>query len=609
MAADASTLSPLDAAFLYLETPTQPLHVGCVALLEAPVPFDDLLGLFEERLLRLRRYRQRPVRPVLDLGLPSWEDARDFDPRRHVRRVAVPPPGDDEALHELVDSLFATNLDPALPLWEAYLIEGLRGGKAALLFKIHHCMIDGVSGAQLLEALTDAVEPPPGTPAPTLPPPRGRQPGPLERLVGLLDPSGPRARLQAVREVLRTIGSFVATPPSRLPFNGALSGRRQIVWTSFPMEEVLAIRGAMRCKVNDVVLAVIAGALRHYLGARGVAPDAMTVRTLVPVSVRPPSDHLTLGNLVAAMFPQLPVALADPLARLRTIAREMSELKERGQARASVFFLNLVGQLPALVEALMGRLVAAEAVVNTVCTNVPGPPGRRTLLGRRVLEVHPLVPLFQGIGLEFAILSYGGRLSITAAADPSLVPDARRIADALTASFAELRAAALETSPPAEVVRAPSRVGDLMTRELLAVSPANTFADAWQVMREARIRHLPVVDGELRLVGLVTQRDLLGHAPSDLEQPREDERLMALARVHIGDLMETHLSTATPDEPLAVAGRRMLDAKIGCLPVVTGDGRLVGILTESDFVRCTTALAAEVMRPNAVRDAAATARS
>src|SRR5262245_38671197 len=183
MAAEAKTLSPLDAAFLYFETPTQPLHVGCLAVLEAPIPFDELIALFEERLLGLRRYRQRPIRPALDLGLPNWQDARDFDPRRHVRRVAVPPPGDEIALHELVDSLFAASLDPGLPLWETYLIEGLRGGRTALLFKVHHCMIDGVSGAQILEALTDASEHPPAAAStPLLPVPRRHAPGPIERL-------------------------------------------------------------------------------------------------------------------------------------------------------------------------------------------------------------------------------------------------------------------------------------------------------------------------------------------------------------------------------------------------------------------------------------------
>jgi len=596
MGTEPSTLSPLDAAFLYFETPTQPLHVGCVALLDAPVPFDELMQLFDERLLRFRRYRQRPVRPTLDLGLPSWEDADDFDPRRHVRRVAVPPPGDDEALHELVDTLFATALDPGLPLWESYLIEGLPGGRAALLLKIHHCMIDGMSGAQLLEVLTDPEDPQasPGPP-PTLPVARRRKPGPFERLVELLDPSRPRAQIQNLREVLRSIGTFVTSPSSRLPFNGSLTGRRRIVWSSFAMADVLAIRGAVGCKVNDVVLAVVTGALRDYLIGRGVAPESMAVRTLVPVNVRASSDRLTFGNLIAAMFPRLPVSVADPLERLREVTREMNELKERGQARASAFLMSVVGQLPAPVEALLGRLFSGQSVVNTVCTNVPGPLGRRTLCGRRVLEIHPVVPLFEAMGLEFAILSYGGRLSITAAADPGLVPDAGAIAPALTTAFRELQKATLGAIPAIPAVpRTILQVGDLMTRQLLAVSAQDSFADAWQIMREARIRHLPVVDREMRLIGLVTHRDLVGHAPSDLEESREHERVAALAGVHVGDIMETHLSTASPDDPLLDAGRRMLQGKIGCLPVVGGGGRLVGIITESDFVRWTTTLAAEL---------------
>jgi CBS domain-containing protein len=361
------------------------------------------------------------------------------------------------------------------------------------------------------------------------------------------------------------------------------------------MPEVLAVRGAVGCKVNDVVLATIAGALRLYLLRRGLPTEALNVRALVPVSVRRADERLTFGNLVAAMFPSLPVAVADPRARLLSIAREMNALKERGQARASALFVSLMGQIPAPLEALLGRLFATQGLVNTVCTNVPGPPGQRTLLGRRVLEIHPVVPLFQAMGLEFAILSYGGRLSITAAADPGLMPDARTIGPALVESFQALAAATLGTPEPAAAPGpAPLRVGDLMTRQILAVSPQDSFADAWQIMREARIRHLPVVDRETHLIGLVTHRDLVGHAPSDLIDAREDERIAALARVHIGDIMETHLSTAAPDEPLARAGRRMLEAKIGCLPVVASDGRLLGILTESDFVRWTTLLAGDV---------------
>jgi WS/DGAT/MGAT family acyltransferase len=148
-------LSPLDAAFLYFEKPQQRMHVGCLALLDGPIPFDGFVRAMEERLGRIERYRERPVRPLLDLDWPRWEVEPGFEIRRHLRHVAVPPPGGEAELHELVDSLFATRIDPRHPLWETYLVDGLAGGRSAVLCKIHHSMVDGVSGAQLLEAMAD----------------------------------------------------------------------------------------------------------------------------------------------------------------------------------------------------------------------------------------------------------------------------------------------------------------------------------------------------------------------------------------------------------------------------------------------------------------------
>src|SRR5690349_5340644 len=151
----ARTLSPLDAAFLYWEKPQQRMHVGCVALLDGPIAYAAFAAAMEDRLGRIPRYRERPVRPVLDLGWPRWEVDPTFSVRRHLRHVAVPPPGGDAELHALVDELFATRLDPRHPLWETYLIDGLAGGRSALLCKVHHAMVDGVSGAQVLEAMAD----------------------------------------------------------------------------------------------------------------------------------------------------------------------------------------------------------------------------------------------------------------------------------------------------------------------------------------------------------------------------------------------------------------------------------------------------------------------
>ncbi len=616
-------LSPLDAAFLYLERPNQLLHVGCIAELEGRVDPARLVERIEERICSLPLYRQRPVRAVLDLDRPTWEDDPAFDVRRHVRHLAVPPPGDEAAMHALFDQLLSAPLDPNHPLWEIYLVDGLPGGRAAMLWKVHHCMIDGVSGAQVLALATDpapgalaSVEPAPlpsasGTASPHSPAPTaGSVAGAIRTALGsALHPSAAAARARDALEAMTTVGRLLFEPNSALPFNGPLTDRRRLVWASFPLDDVLAMRGTAGCKVNDVVLAIVAGALHRYLEERGVATRGIRVRALVPVSTRAEAERLSLGNLVTAMMPMLPVGATDPLERLRLVTAEMAALKERGQARASGLLVDLMGALPAPLEAALGRLVPERPLANTVCTNVPGPREERWLLGRRLLGIHPMVPLFQGMGLEFAVMSYAGRISIAATADAKLVPDPQSIAAALRSSFEELSAAVQASSRaepeaaahPAGVLVAsvgpqaasPGRprvalVGDLMTRDVSVVRASDSLLFAYRIMRRRRIRHLPVVDADHHVVGVITQRDLLAAQSSSLGLGGEEALVRVLARSEASDVMETHVSTARADEPAAEAGRRMLRHKIGCLPVVTRVGVLAGIVTAEDFLRWAT---------------------
>jgi CBS-domain-containing membrane protein len=228
-------------------------------------------------------------------------------------------------------------------------------------------------------------------------------------------------------------------------------------------------------------------------------------------------------------------------------------------------------------------------LVHTVCTNIPGPRETRYVLGERVLEIHPIVPLAASIGLGFAIFSYDGKLSIAATADAGLVPDADRLPEALNASAEELRASLALADAPARV-RAADRttVADLMTREVTVLAARDSLAHAWEVMHQKRIRHLPVVGRHERLIGLVTQRDLLAAAQSSLSFRTEAERVRLLGLARAEDVMETHLSTARPDESAAEVGLRMVRHKIGCLPVVDDSGRLGGIITEEDFLRWAT---------------------
>ena len=578
----AKRLSALDASFLYWEKPHQRMHVGCVALLEGALPFADFAAAMEERLGAIPRYRERPVRPLLDLDWPRWELDPTFEVRRHLRHVAVPAPGGERELHALVDELFATRLDPRRPLWETYLIDGLSGGRSALLCKVHHAMIDGVSGAQVLEAMAD--------PAPQGPPHSSPHATPPRSLLEALRPAALVARARDMAGAVGIVGSMLLESVPALPWNGPITDARRIVWTSFPLDDFLTMRGAAGCKVNDVVLAVIAGALRRYLEARGATPATIRPRTMVPVSMRAAGDHMTLGNLVASMFPHLPIDVADPVERLRVVAEEMRTLKEQGQPRAAGLAMQLVGRLPAPVNALLGRLAPSTPPINTVCTNVPGPREARNLLGRRILEVHPIVPLFQGVGLEFAIMSYAGQLSISAAVEPRLVPDAADIPGHLQAAAEELHAALTAGEPREPARRAPGiTVGDLMTTAVAAIAPGDSLARAYALMRVRRIRHLPVVTGDGRLAGLVTHRDLLAASSSSLKVPDEADRVRLLGFARAGDVMETHVSVAAPDDPAVLAGERMIRHKIGCLPVVGTDGRLAGIVTEEDFVRWATA--------------------
>jgi WS/DGAT/MGAT family acyltransferase len=573
-------LSALDSAFLFFERPRQPLHVGCVVELDGAIEFPKLVELFRARIDTLPRLRQRPVRSTLDLRAPSWQDDPSFAIPHHVHRTSLPAPGGPAELHEVVDSLFSVPLSPERPLWEIYLIEGLAGGRSALLWKVHHCMIDGASGVQLLTLCTDPDSPPRpvDTPGPARRPAR---PAGAFAASSLGDVGG------SLLELASIVSSMAFTPVSPLPFHGSLGERRRLVWSTFPLSDLLAIRGAVDCKVNDVILAIVAGALRRYLGGRGVSLNDLHVRVGVPVSVRGEEDREALGNMVTAMFPVLPVGTADPTRRLEQVVRETASLKRRGQPRATALALAAAGFLPAPVQALLGRLAPDRTMLSTVVTNVPGPVDRRSVLGRRIEAIHPMVPLAQGMGLEFAVLSYGGRVSIAATADADLVSDVELMAAALTDAEAELRDAVL--SPALRSAPLPSVAGmairELMRRDVVTVTRDDSLLDAYRLMKTKGIRHLPVLDGRRRLVGIVTHRDIMAAAKSSLDAEQEMARIHVLGCAVVSEIMEIHVSTAHVNEPAADVAQRLVRQKIGCVPVVDESNGLLGIVTTADFVR------------------------
>jgi WS/DGAT/MGAT family acyltransferase len=454
-------MTALDAAFFNLERTGQLLHVGSVSIAEAPLDFTRLVDDVASRLHLIPRYTQRVVPVPFGLAHPTWEPMPGFDVRQHVVRHQLRAPGDLGQLARLVSRLFARPLDRDRPLWELHQIDGVEGDRSALFGKVHHCMIDGVSGVQLMGVLFDPsprpAPPPPAPPATTVPalPSASRQmwrglrdgtAAVVERGRALADllakPEEAMAELrrtgEAVGEVLRVLLERV--PPT--PFNGHVSILRRVLWRTVPLHELKSIKNRLGGTVNDAVLATIAGALRRYLEGAGLNPDRVELRAMCPVNVRSADEHLALGNRISMMVAPLPVGIYDPVERYRQVRAAMAQIKASGESQRMTRILDLMTLLPPALQTAAGWLQVQSAPVNTICTNVPGPPVSLYAQGIRIETMIPQVPLAQGIGLAFAMLSYADSLTIGVTLDPALIRDGERIVDCIGDSFEELCAIA-----------------------------------------------------------------------------------------------------------------------------------------------------------------------
>ncbi len=465
--ANTDRLTGLDSSFLHLERDSAHMHVAGVSVFSGAAPtYDELLEAIESRLHLVPRYRQRLAFVPLGQGRPVWVDDPHFNLRYHVRHTALPRPGGEGELKRLAGRVFSQALDRGRPLWELWLVEGLAGGRFAVLSKTHHALVDGISGVDIATVLFDASP----DPLPAAPPDHEWVARPLPSRAQLLADAlleratvpaevvrgvratmrGPRTVAKSAGKALGSVGALAwtglqAAPPT--PFNVRIGPHRRFTWVRADLGRFKSIKNSLGGTVNDVVLAVVAGALGNYMRLHGMSTEGVGVKAMVPVSVRADIERGALGNRVAAMWATLPVGVTDPVRRLHTISEAMVGVKQSGQAVGAEILTAMSGFAPPTIMAQAARLQARQRFFNLVVTNVPGPQFPLYLLGRELESIFPMVPLAENTALGIAILSYNGQLNFGLVGDYDALADLEVLADELRSAIEELAAAAGAPGP------------------------------------------------------------------------------------------------------------------------------------------------------------------
>jgi WS/DGAT/MGAT family acyltransferase len=471
-------MSGMDAAFLYMETPTTPMHVVGVLVLE-PTAASGPFGLaavtqaLRERLHLIPPLRRRIVTPPGAIDHPLWIEDPDFDLANHIRVAPLPAPVGWSELEEYVGEVAGRLLDRRRPLWEMWIIEGLEGGRVGLVTKLHHSMMDGGAGGDLMASLFD-LEPGAGPPVPpespwapdTLPwapshalhsvgslVRRQREvPGAFYHAMGSLVGS---ARTWAM---LRAAGSATQLTAPRTMVNGPLTARRTVSLTTVDLDQVREIRRAFHTTINDVVLAATATALRGYLSARGALPTSPLVAA-APVNARLDSaDSGEFGNKVSNMMVGLPMEPSDPVRRLHAVHEAAQSSKAMQSAFGPETLQQLTGFASPMVMTALARVYSSlriarlhRPVLNLIVSNVPGPPIDLYCAGARVTGIFPMGPLFEGSGLNLTVLSEAHHLNVGIMACPDLAPDVGDIGQRFVGAVAELHRLALEEKSSARL--------------------------------------------------------------------------------------------------------------------------------------------------------------
>jgi diacylglycerol O-acyltransferase / wax synthase len=469
-------LTPLDASFLELEQVDESahMHIGWAMIFDPPPDggapsLEAMRDQTAERLELMPRFLKRLSSPrVGGFSFPTWEPDPDFEIATHMRHATLPAPGGEAELLDWLGDFYSHRLDRAHPLWETTLLDGLADDRWALVTKVHHCLVDGVSGASVTGALLDAEPSPPsdskGLAAAFAPPAdEDDEKGMLARLYGAvgsgadvaLHPRKLAAAVSRSRSMAEMIvrEELIGAPHTSL--NEPIGGTRRLAAVGVPLDDLKGIKRELGGTINDVVLAATAGGLRRFFELRGES-SVEWVRAMVPVSVRQGSEQLALGNRVSSLFVDLPVAEPDPLLHYRKVVSAAEELKRGDQATGTEALIEVAGTAPPLIHSVVARIAFTPRLFNITITNVPGPPATLYALGAPLRRVVPLVPIFSGHALGVAAVSYDGELTFGLNADRATVPDLEAMRVGIEESLLELgRLAGVDLVPN----RLPARAG------------------------------------------------------------------------------------------------------------------------------------------------------
>jgi diacylglycerol O-acyltransferase len=472
-------LTAVDASFLHQEDADSHMHIGAVTLFEGPPPpFVEVAEHIRSRLHLVPRYRQKLAYPPFETGRPLWIDDASFNIEYHVRHSALPAPGTEEQLRRLAARIVSQQLDRSKPLWECWFVEGLEDGRFALIFKTHHALVDGVSGVDLATVLFD-LAPVPAPQEPQEPWQPRPEPTSTELLAAgiagfakttftvaertLAAATNPAAAVDALRDVAEGLGEIVwagLNPAPETPLNVGIGPHRRYAVVRNRLDDFRYVKSQLGGTVNDVVLAVVSGALARWLRARGVRTEGLELRALVPVSIRTTDERHQLGNKIVLMRGPLPVYIRDPIARLRFVKQQMDGLKESKQALGAQVIADVQQLAPPTILAQASRLQFSTRLFNLIVTNVPGPQFPIYMLGRQLTDLFPIAFLPKGHSLAIAIMSYNGAIDFGLLGDYDALPDIEMIAEGIEEGLAQLRGAARAKEARAAAARADGARGN-----------------------------------------------------------------------------------------------------------------------------------------------------